>query len=204
LERGNTRISLKVCLIYALPIKPYIIYKDLTVLCDESLICERGMNRVLALVNIPKLGMRNIKTAISVVLSIIVLRLLNMDPFFACIAAVVTMQTTVDVSFKAGVERMVGTLVGAGIGIIFASIAPNNIFLIALGIVIIIYLSNLIHQQNAASLACIVFLAIMILANETPLQHAYARIIETFIGIVIAVIINSFFFPYKEPEDEVI
>lgn len=150
----------------------------------------------------PKLGMRNIKTAISVLLSIMALRQLEMDPFFACIAAVVTMQTTVDVSFKAGVERMVGTLVGAGIAIIFSLIAPNNILLIGLGIVIIIYMSNLIHQQNAASLACIVFLAIMInLTDQTAMQHAYNRIIETLIGIVIAVIVNSVFFPFKEPEE---
>lgn len=154
-------------------------------------------------VKIPKLGMRNIKTAISVVLCIFVLQLLEMDPFFACIAAVVTMQTTVDVSFRAGMERMVGTLVGAGMGIVVAVYAPDNIYLIGLGIIIIIYVSNLIHQQNAASLACIVFLAIMLtLTYENPLQHAYKRIIETFIGIVIAVLVNSVFFPLKEPQPQ--
>ena len=158
---------------------------------------------MLVSINIPKIGMRNIKTAISVLLSIIVLRYLEMDPFFACISAVVTMQTTVDVSFKAGAERMIGTLVGAGIAIIFSLIAPNNILLIGIGIIIIIYISNLIHQQNAASLACIVFLAIMInLTDQTPIQHAYARIIETLIGIVIAVMVNSYFFPLKKQEAE--
>ena len=156
---------------------------------------------MIAFFKLPKLGMRNIKTAISVLICIFLLRQLNMDPFFACIAAIVTMQTTVDVSFKAGIERMVGTLVGAGIAIAFALLAPNNIWLIGLGIIIIIYISNLIHQQNAASLACIVFLAIMInLTDQTPMQHAYARIIETFIGIVIAVTVNSLLFPFKEPE----
>lgn len=154
-----------------------------------------------ALVGIPGIGMRNIKTAFSVLICIIVARWLNLDPFFASIAAVVTMQTTFDVSFKAGLERMVGTLVGAGIGIMIALWAPNNELLIGIGIVIVIYISNLIHQQNAASMACIVFLAIMLnLSGETPMQHAGARIIETLIGIIIAVGVNSLFFPFKEPE----
>ncbi|MDR1069199.1 MAG: aromatic acid exporter family protein, partial [Gracilibacteraceae bacterium] len=71
------------------------------------------------------LGLRSVKTALSVFLCIPVLRLLGLDqPFFACIAAVVATQTTVRQSFAIGLERMVGTLAGAVWALIFTTLVP--------------------------------------------------------------------------------
>ena len=64
--------------------------------------------------NMKKIGMRNIKTSISVFLCIIILRIFhNTYPFYACIAAVITMQSAVHHSFATGRNRMIGTVVGA-------------------------------------------------------------------------------------------
>ncbi len=37
----------------------------------------------------------------------------NTFPFYACIAAVITMQSTVHDSFTTGKNRMIGTIIGA-------------------------------------------------------------------------------------------
>lgn len=147
--------------------------------------------------------MRNIKTSIAVLLTIGVLQLLGTEsPFYACIAAVITMQNQVKGSFQVGVERMIGTLIGAGLGMVFALIQQNNPFLIALGIALVIYSTNILKQCKSASIACIVFLAIMTnLTTVSPVQYSILRVIETLIGIYIAVLVNVLIYP-PSPEEE--
>lgn len=139
-----------------------------------------------------KIGMRNIKTAISVFICIIILRIFhNTFPFYACIAAVITMQSTVHNSFTTGKNRIIGTIIGAICGLIFALISPNNVFLTSLGIVFVIYFLNLLNRKNSIIIACVVFLAIMTNLKEgTPLIYSFSRVIETFIGILVSVLIN--------------
>lgn len=146
-----------------------------------------------------KIGMRNIKTAISVFLCIIILRAFNNTfPFYACIAAVITMQGTVHDSFATGKNRMIGTIIGAIYGLIFALISPNNIFLTSIGIVLVIYFLNLFNRKNSISIACVVFLAIMTnLTQVTPLIYSLNRVTETFIGIFVSVLVNYFIYPPK-------
>ena len=146
-----------------------------------------------------KIGMRNIKTAISVFLCIIILRVFhNTFPFYACIAAVITMQSTVHDSFTTGKNRMIGTIIGAMCGLIFALISPNNVFLTSIGIIFVIYFSNLFNRKNSISIACVVFLAIMTnLTHVTPLIYSFNRVIETFIGIFVSVLVNYLISPPK-------
>ncbi|MFT5872584.1 MAG: uncharacterized membrane protein YgaE (UPF0421/DUF939 family) [Clostridium sp.] len=143
--------------------------------------------------------MRNIKTAISVFLCIIILRIFhNTFPFYACIAAVITMQSAVHHSFTTGKHRMIGTIIGAILGLIFTLISPSNVFLTSIGIVIIIYFLNLFNRINSINIACIVFLAIMTNLKEgTPLVYSFARVLETFIGILVSVLVNYLIFPPK-------
>ncbi|MDT2191533.1 FUSC family protein [Paenibacillus larvae] len=69
---------------------------------------------------LPRIGMRNVKTAIAVLLCILILRLFQIEsPFYACIAAVITMQNTVEDSYETGINRIIGTLIGAAIGLVF-------------------------------------------------------------------------------------
>ncbi|MFU0824159.1 FUSC family protein [Clostridium sp.] len=145
-----------------------------------------------------KVGMRNLKTAISVFLCILVIRMFDTfdSPFYACIAAVICMQSSVFETFKTGKNRMIGTFIGALIGFIFALIQPGNSFLVAIGIVILIYICDMLGYNKSISIACIVFIAIMVNLNDkTPLSYSTHRLIETFIGIFIAVLVNYFIYP---------
>lgn len=146
-----------------------------------------------------KIGMRNIKTAISVFICIIILRAFHSTfPFYACIAAVITMQSTVHNSFSTGKNRMIGTIIGAIWGLTFALISPNSVFLSSIGIVFVIYSLNLLNRKNSVIIACVVFLAIMTNLKEgTPLVYSFNRVIETFLGIFISVFVNYFIFHPK-------
>ena len=124
------------------------------------------------------MGMRNIKTAIAVVLCVLISRALNLEySFYAAIAAIISMGNTVTNSFRTGKNRMLGTLVGAGIGFLCACILPGNAILCGVGIIAVIYTCNLLKWSKSASIACIVFMAIMVNLNgKNPLLYSLNRI----------------------------
>lgn len=144
-----------------------------------------------------KIGFRNIKTAIAVFLCVVISRILNLDyAFYAVIAAIIAMESTISRSFITGKNRMLGTIVGAIVGLCFALIKPGSALLCAIGIIIIIFLLNKLKWSKSVTIAGIVFTAIMVNMNgKNPWQYSLNRIIDTFIGISIAVLVNYFIVP---------
>ena len=56
-----------------------------------------------------KIGMRNVKTPLAVFLCVVIFQILNMgSSFYAAIAAIISMQSSVLDSFKTGKNRMLG------------------------------------------------------------------------------------------------
>ena len=178
---------------------------------------------------LPLPGMRNIKTAVSVLLCLVVYVLFPLlaeitnefdgkffelltfivnrqDPMFACIAAVVVMQSTVADSVSSGKSRIYGTALGAVAGLLFLLINLSvpvhllNILLIAIGVVFLIYVCNLLKLQNAVSISVITFLVILIsIGQKSPILYAVNRLLDTGIGIVISIFVNRYLnFPFKK------
>jgi uncharacterized membrane protein YgaE (UPF0421/DUF939 family) len=146
-----------------------------------------------------KIGMRNVKTAIAVFICIIISKLLKMEyPFYVVIAAIVSMQNSVTGSYKVGRQRMLGTFIGALVGMFCAFIEPGNAIVSALGIIVVIYFCNKLKWQQSTSIAGIVFIAIMLnIGSKNPLGYSFNRLLDTFIGINVALIVNYFIYPPK-------
>lgn len=147
------------------------------------------------------IGMRNLKTAIAVVLSVIVAEIFGFQSaFFVATGALISMETTVEKGIRAGLWRILGTVMGACIGIIMVMIDEGNLILLFLGIIIIISLLNLLNWHEAISMACIVFCVIMInITSDNTVAYAVERTIDTTMGIIIASVVNGFIFP---PDDK--
>lgn len=158
----------------------------------------------------PKIGLRTIKTAIAVFLCLL---FFPNEPFFACLTVVFCVQDTVSNSINMAINRALGTVLGAVVGLLFLIICrffTYNIdiyiirkFLvyltIAIGIIIVIYLCNLIKKTAAINIACIVFLAVTTVhAFGNPIYYALNRIIETLFGIFVALLVNKFISPPKK------
>ena len=153
---------------------------------------------------LPKIGYRNLKTALAVSLCMILFELMGNDnPFYACIASVICMKDTVENTFKMGKNRLIGTLLGGLLGVVFIFIIDNILFLKSIkslisgvGIVIAIYLCNLIKKPGAVTICCIVFIGIMV-NYDGPSSYSYAiyRSIDTSIGIIITIFINKYINP---------
>ncbi|OAB36008.1 FUSC family protein [Paenibacillus glacialis] len=145
------------------------------------------------------IGMRNIKTAIAILVCLIIANFLQLQyPFYAAIATMISMENSVTNSFAAGKYRVMGTFVGAGAGLAFASIQPENVWLCALGTIVVIYICNLVKWNKSIPIAIIVFLAIMLnLQGDSPFHYSINRIIDTLIGVGVAVMVNYLVFPPK-------
>lgn len=141
--------------------------------------------------------MRTIKTALAVSLAIFVSQVFKLkSPFFVGIAAIISMKSSVSESLTAGKSRTLGTIFGAIVAIIFAYIAPRNILSIAIGIIVIIYVCNMLGWKNAVHISSIVFLNIMLNYEEgNMLSYALYRTVDTLIGLVIGTIINYVLVP---------
>lgn len=163
---------------------------------------------------IPTIGLRNIKTALGVFLCILLYEFLQRPyVFFACISVVICLTNTIESSFQTGKDRMIGTIIGGMLGIPFLY-AKNFILSLAnwltveavitsIGIVLVIYLFNILGNKGAIVNACIVFLSVVINLSDSqqslsPLMYSINRIIDSAIGIIIALIVNKYFFPVKE------
>ncbi|NMA86091.1 MAG: hypothetical protein GX968_02060 [Tissierellia bacterium] len=144
-----------------------------------------------------KIGLRNLKTALAVALTIFLSQLLNLrSPFFAGIAAITAMQSSVSESFSSGLDRMFSTILGGIIALVFSLVAPENPFFIGLGIVIIIYLCNLFGWKQSVQLSGMVFLSIILNYKEgSRVDYAFYRTVDTLFGLVIGALINYFVLP---------
>lgn len=155
---------------------------------------------------LPKIGARNLKTALAVTLCIVIFELIGRPyPFYACIAAVICMKDTVESSLSIGKNRMIGTITGACVGIILTFLARSfNLTdfqgtITGIGIILTIYILNIFKKNGSVVIACIVCIAIITnLHGRTPYSYAINRVIDTFIGIIIAILINNYIYKYTK------
>lgn len=157
--------------------------------------------------NLPPIGARNIKTALSAFICIILFNAFSKDSaFFACVAAMMCMQDTVENSFKMGKNRMLGTLIGGCVGLLitFLSSTLGNhsavyAILTALGTILAIYLCVLSKAKGAVNSACIVLFAITTnLKGVGSYSYAINRTIDTFVGVVVGILVNRYVLPYDK------
>lgn len=156
-----------------------------------------------------RIGMRIWKSALCVLICLAVAQLLGQPyPFYACIAAVICMQDSVERSASLGRTRLIATGLGGIIGLLFLlatrAVTATPVFdiLVALSIVVTLYVCSLLKPE-AAAMACIVLLSITLNhAQDNPVLFAFWRMAETAFGVVVAVVVNRFVLPPRHKPGE--
>lgn len=149
-------------------------------------------------------GGRTLKTVVAVFLCLLTGIVRKSDTaFYAAIAAVLCVQRTSEDSFREAFNREVATVIGGICGMLVL-VFERNIYcvtyevlrclLLSVLLIPIINLSVLIKQEKGTFLMCVVFLCITVTHGNdgNPLAFGMARIIDTTVGIVIALVINQF------------
>lgn len=146
-----------------------------------------------------KIGMRTIKTGISVFLCILVSLLLHRETYVvAAITAVFTLREDMVNTMKYGKHRIIGNVLGAimsiAVIVIFRWFGQSDIVqLIFIPLIIMLMIALLAHfgYQEGTVGACATLLTIvfMIPANRSY-NYAFARVVDSFIGMGIALAVN--------------
>ncbi len=151
-----------------------------------------------------KVGGRTIKTVVAVFLCLVAGTIRKSDTvFYAAIAAVLCVQRTSKNSFREAFNGEVATVIGGIWGMLVLLFERNvwcspyevlRYLLLSVLLIPIIKFSILIKREKGTFLMCVVFLCITVTHgnDESPLSFGVARILDTTIGIMIALIINQF------------
>lgn len=147
----------------------------------------------------PRIGMRNIKTGLSVFLCLVIYAIIGVDPVFACISCVFATLDTVENSIRYGKNRALGTVVGGVLSVLFMELnhllPPTLVPVsIGLGVSLVILTCNVLGMPVASTPAGVVFVVVTITTDGSA-SYAYAlkRMIDTFVGIGVAVAVNAYF-----------
>ena len=167
---------------------------------------------------LPKVGMRMVKSATAVFLCFAVALLRRRFlpclgegiPFYSAIAAVLCMQPYVSNSVKTALNRTAGTVVGAVAGTLFLLLERGTALqrlpwlqylLLSACIIPLIYITVLIRIPAASYITCVVFMSITVShgADVNPYLFALNRMADTLIGIFLSLGVNMFRLP--RPKD---
>lgn len=162
-------------------------------------------------------GLRIIKTGLAVIISIIIseLRPGNGLAFYSAIAAVICMQPNVNQTFSKGINRIIGTIFGGFMGLIYLVVIPEgsiplmvDYIIISLVATFVIWMMASLNRKDAVSIATVVFLSITINhANDPtglPLPFALNRTFDTLIGVLVAIFVNYIDFKIRKEEENLI
>ena len=149
----------------------------------------------------PRIGMRNVKTAIAATLCALVYYFFDRSPAFACIGAIFGMGSDYDMSKLHGGNRFFGTLVGGFIGMgLFAFYmflfpdGSNRWFLIPLtfvGVVVLIVACQCIWVGGIQPGGVVLCILLFNTPTETYISYALNRILDTGIGVLAALFVNA-------------
>lgn len=151
---------------------------------------------------VPGLGLRSMKTALAAALTALLYAFLpESNPTFACIGAIFGMGADMEESRRSGGNRFFGTIIGGftGLGLYWAEhvFFPEGCYwlrlpLVFLGIVVMILLCVLLHWPGGVQPGGVVLCIILFNTPPHHIDYAINRMIDTGIGVVIALLVNYF------------
>ncbi|MCC3868697.1 FUSC family protein [Terrisporobacter mayombei] len=139
-----------------------------------------------------KIGMRNIKTGISVFFATLAGYLGIVEtPVYTVSVCVFSIKNTIKGSIKDSWSRVLGTLLGGLIGFLCALFFKGNIISATLGVILIIYICNILKISDSSAIASVTFISICLgVGNNHPLNYSIMRTIDTLVGVIIALVVN--------------
>ena len=163
---------------------------------------------------LPPVGSRIIKSAVGVLLCwcVYLLRGRTGIPFYSMLAALWCIQPYINKTMSMALQRTIGTFIGAAFGLITIILEiyafniydqPLGFLIVALMIIPVIYTTVLIKRPNASYFSCVVFLSITVIhmTDENPFMFVLNRVLDTFIGIAVGMLVNSARLPRRRITD---
>jgi uncharacterized membrane protein YccC len=130
-----------------------------------------------------------IRTGVAATVSVVIARLVQMpEAYWAAIATLVVMQSTLGATLTLSIERIVATAVGASVGALEANFFGANLIAFAIAIFLVGLLSIASRLEKTAYHYASITLTIIVLIprSAAPWSIALHRFIEVSVGIIVA------------------
>ena len=130
-----------------------------------------------------------IRTAVAATVAVIIARMVQMpEAYWAAIATLVVMQSSLGATLTLSIERIVATALGASVGALEANFFGGNLIAFALAIFLIGLLSIVFRLEKTAYRYASITLAIIVLIPRLSAAWIIAlhRFLEVSVGIVVA------------------
>lgn len=145
-----------------------------------------------------RIGLRTVKTALAVILSLLISSLFGELSIFSALAAIAVMSRTFDEGLQECRNQAVGILIGGLFGCFTATVFPDPpIWGIGLGILLIIAACSSLHVVFSCSLSCAIFIVACMTEPELVIPNTLLRLFHTAIGLLVGLLINYFIVPYN-------
>ena len=145
------------------------------------------------------IGLRTIKTAAAVVISMLIVELYGATTsklFFAMMGAMAAVQPTFKDSLESCFAQIVGAFIGAIAGILLLALPISSITATAIGIVLVITLYNALGIHYPPGIPCFLVVTLCTATDLDAVPYVLGRIWDTAIGLGVGMIINTVIFPY--------
>ena len=146
-----------------------------------------------------------IRTAIAATTSVVIARLAQMpEVYWAAIATLVVMQSTLGATLTLSIERIVATAVGASVGALEANYFRANLVAYAVAIFFVGLLSFAFRLEKTAYRYASITLTIIVLIprSEAPWATALHRFLEVSIGIIVALAVVALSPEHQRPSPD--
>ena len=150
--------------------------------------------------NLPSIG-HSARTALAATASVIVARLVQMpEAYWAAIATLVVMQSSLGATLTLSIERIVATAVGASVGAVVANYFGANLVVFMVAISFIGLLSYGFRlEKTAYRYASVTLTIIVLIPRSSPAWIVGVhRFIEVSVGIIVALLVVAIW-PERSP-----
>ena len=151
--------------------------------------------------NLPSIK-HSARTTVAAGVSIMIARLLRLpEAYWAAIATLVVMQSTLGATLVISVERIAATALGALAGALLAMYFSQNLFMFAAAVFVIGLLCAVLRMEKSAYRYASVTLGIIVLIPRSNAAWIIAlhRFLEVSVGIVVALALAAVW-PEHQPE----
>ena len=146
-----------------------------------------------------RIGLRTVKTALAVVLSMIIVDAYGATTskvIFAMLGAMAAVGANFKESLESCLTQITGVLFGAIAGVLLLQLNLPHLVATGIGIILVITLYNVFRIRFSPSLPCLIVVTICTTPDIQPFTYAVGRIWDTAIGLSVGMLINSLVFPY--------
>lgn len=119
-------------------------------------------------------------------------------PWFATISSIVAVEVTLRVSFRSARNSLLGAVVGAVAGLALATVAKDQVWAVGVVVLASFVVFGLARLDQVARQAALVASVIVLIPATTGLstpEFALVRLVETLIGITVALVVNAVVMP---------